>query len=285
MSMHKLFPSSSRSKAYMTFESNVMKLAYFLGTTEKHYDKQVRILGKQVREASQKLPHAEIELDELLQKADSRNLSKVEERYLAELDERIYDLMDIDLFAGLQAKLFRQFRELIRVLGFSYLVTVFEGYLADIIREILLAKPEALKSAKEISTETVLSLGGRQQIVSHLAEREVDELLYRSFPDVVKYFDKKFSINVNASPVSSAQIVEIMATRNIHVHNGGLVNRRYLQLVKCSKLKPGAYRPITRAYLADSINSIRSLVGFIDAEVQKKYFAKQNTGTAKASSE
>jgi len=122
----------------------------------------------------------------------------------------------------------------------------------------------------------VLSLGGRQEIVSYLAEREVDELLYKSFPDVIKYFDKKFNINLNASGTSSADIVEIMATRNIHVHNRGLVNRRYLDLVKGSKLKVGAYRSITRKYLKESIGSVNSLAKFIDAEVQRKYSAMSN---------
>lgn len=192
MAKKKLSSPRSRSKIYRTFESNLEKLAYFLGATERWYAKQVRILGKEVREAMTELPHVEIEIDKLLEKS---KLSIMERKRFDELVERAYDLSDVNIFVPMDMKLFRQFSDLIRVLGLSYLVTIFEGYLVDIVRETLLARPDALKSARQITIETVLSLGERKQIVSYLAEKEVDELLYKSFPDVVNYFDGKFNIN------------------------------------------------------------------------------------------
>jgi hypothetical protein len=76
--------------------------------------------------------------------------------------------------------------------------------------------------------------------------------------------------------VPAEQIVEILATRNIHVHNRGMVSRRYLQCVKKSTLKIGTYKSITKEYLRDSINSISKIVEFIDTEVQRKYFINSN---------
>jgi hypothetical protein len=152
-------------------------------------------------------------------------------------------------------------------------VTIFEAYLADIVREIFLVHPEALKSARQLTAEAVLNLGKRKGILSYLAEKETEELLYKSFAGVVDYFSKKFNINLNGSGIADDRVVEIMATRNIHVHNMGIVSRRYLESVNDSKLKVGAYKPITREYLRDSIASIRTLVQFIDAEVQRKYLS------------
>lgn len=263
----------SGTEIYRTFESNLYKLAYFLGTTEEWYGKQVRILRKQVRKARKELSQVEIELGKLLEKMDRSKLSKVEEKRLDELEGRAEDLADIDMFVPTDAKLFRQFSELIRILGLSHLVTIFEGYLADVVREIFLVHPEALKSAKKLTAETVLNLGERKQIVSYLAEKETKKLLYKSFLGVVNYFSKKFNISLDDSGVSAERIVEIMATRNIHVHNKGVVNRRYLESVKDSKLKVEAYKSITSEYLRVSIDSIKTLVKFIDAEVQRKYLS------------
>jgi len=274
MAKKKPSPSRLHTESYRTLEHNLYKLAYFLGTTEQWYGKQARILAKQLRLAKKELPVVEIEMDRLVKRS---KLSQADEKRFAELAERVDDLTDVDIFFPTELKLFRQFSELIRVLGLSYLVTIFEGYLVDIVREILLAHPDVLKSGRQLTAETVLDLGGQKQIVSYLAEREVEELLYRGFPDVVNYFDKKFNINVNASGVSAGEMVEILATRNIHVHNRGMVNRRYLESVRDSRLKVGAYKSITREYLKDSINSIRTLVQFIDTEVQRKYFANQDT--------
>jgi len=263
------------SKHYRTFLDNLYKLAYFIGTTEHWYDKQVRILAKQVRTAKRELHVREIEIDKL---AKRLKFSKTGERKFAELVERIDDLVDIDIFIRMDVKFFWQLPELIRVLGLSHIVTILEGYLVDIAREILLAHPNALRSGRQLSAETVLQLGGQKQIVRYLAEREVEELLYKSFPDVADYFDKKFNINLNASAVSVGQIVEILATRNIHVHNRGIVNQRYLQSVRDSTLKLGAYKSISEDYLRHSINLIRKLIEFIDTEVQRKYFANSSPG-------
>jgi len=263
----------SGTKIYRTFESNLDKLAYFLGTTESHYEKQVRVSRRQVRIARRELPQVEMQLDKLTENMDRSRLSKAEEKQFNKLAEKEEDLADIDIFVPMEAKLFRQFSELIRILGLSHLVTILEGYLADVVREIFLVHPDALKSARELTTEAVLNLGERKQIVSYLAEKETDELFYKSFPDVVNYFSKKFNITLDDSGVSTERIVEIMATRNIHVHNMGIVNRRYLESVKDGKLKLGAYKSITREYLRVSFDSIRTLVKFIDAEVQRKYLS------------
>lgn len=269
--------SEAETKIYRIFGSNIWMLAYFLETTEGWYEEQVRVLAKQVQKARKELSQVEIKLDKLSQKIDRSELSEVEEKRMDELVDKADELTDVDIFVPTEAKLFRQFTELIRVLGLSYLVTIFESYIADIVREILLTHPNILKSAKQFTAETVLNLGERKQIVSYLAEKEIEGLLYKSFPDIVNYFNRKFNINLSDSGVSDERIVEIMATRNIHVHNRGIVNRRYLESVKESKLKVGAYKSITSGYLRISFDSIVALVKFIDAEVQRKYFAGQES--------
>jgi len=271
MATKKSFASTPDIEIYRIFESNLYKLAYFLGTTETWYEKQVRVLGNRLRKAREELDQVETEMDELGEKS---RLAKADERWLGKLMDRADDLTDIHIFMPLERKLFRQFPELVRVLGLLYLVAIYESYLVDIVREILLTYPDALKSGRQFSAETIIKLGEQKQIISYLAEKEVGKLPYKSFPDVVNYFGKKFNINLNASGVLVENIVEILTTRNIHVHNGGIVNQLYLELVRGSTLKVEAYKSITRKYLRDSIGSISTLVEFIHTEVQRKYFAK-----------
>jgi len=269
MARKKLFASSPDIEVYRTFESNLTKLAYFLGTTEGRYEKQVRVLGDRLRKARKELGQVEREMSGFGEKS---RLAKTDERRLERLMDRAEDLTDIDIFVPLERKLFRQFPELVRVLGLLYLVAIFESYLVDIVRAILLTCPDTLKSGRQFTAETIIKLGDQKQIISYLAENEVEDL--KGFSDVVSYFDEKFNINLNASGVSVENIVEILATRNIHVHNGGIVNQRYLKFVRGSTLKVRAYKPIAREYLRDSIDSISTLVKFINTEVQRKYFAK-----------
>lgn len=139
--MEKSEPSGSipYSKSHRTFESNIYMLAYFLGTTEDWYEKQVKIKEKQVRTTRKELRQTEIRVDKLFDKYEKSRLSKDEEKLIGELSEKLDDLTDIDIFVPMETKAFRQFTELIRILGLTYLVSIFEGYLIDIVREILLA--------------------------------------------------------------------------------------------------------------------------------------------------
>ena len=260
----------SPTKSYFTFDSNFDRLAYFLGTTEQWYTKQVKILGWQIRVARRELPQLERQMDEFLKKS---RLSKADEKRFNKIGSRVEHLTDIDLFVPTEMKLFRQFPELLRILGLSHLVTIFEGYLVDIIQEILLAHPDILKSGKQLTAEEVLTIGERKQIVSYLAEKEVEELQYSPFQKVVKYFDDKFNINLNTPIVSPEQITEILATRNIHIHNKGVINQRFQKLVKGSTLRLGTYKRITREYLVYTNNCINTIVSFIDTKARTKYLA------------
>ena len=166
-------------------------------------------------------------MGDLLDKYGKPRLSKADEKLTGELGEKLDDLTDIDVFVPMEMKKFRQFTELVRILGLIYLVSIFEGYLVDIVREILLTRPDALKSGKQLTVEEILAQGERKQIISYFAEREVEDLQYDSFSNVVKYFEDKFKINLNNSGVSVESVTEILATRNIHIHNKGMVNQKF----------------------------------------------------------
>ena len=255
------------TESYTTFNSTLDKLVCFLETTEVYYAKQVKISRWRVEFARRELPELERRMDEFLEKS---KLSRADEKRFNKIATWVEHLTDVDLFEPVNIKLVRQFSELIRILGLFYLVTIFEGYLVDIIQEILVTHPDALKSAKQLTAEEVLTLGRRKQIVSYLAEKEVEELQYSSFETVVKYFEDKFNINLNTSVVSPEQITEILATRNIHIHNKGKINQRFRKLVKSSTLRLGTYKRITREYLQHAISCISTIVSFIDTEARRK---------------
>lgn len=261
-------PGRLGTEPYRTFESNLDKLAYFVGTTEQWYERQAKKLRKRATKASSELDRVELEMEQLV--AAKTRLPKDEEQLLETLQDRASDLFDIEIFAPMEAELFHEFAEMIRQLSLVYLVAIFEAYVVDVIRDILLVCPDALKSGKKVTYEEVLE--NREQVVTFLAEKEVGELLYKAFPDMAKYFNEKFNIDVSDSEVSTEAIVEILETRNIHIHNKGIVNRKYLKRVQDSKFKLGYYRPITQDYLKDAIDLVSRQARFINNKVQEKYF-------------
>lgn len=268
---NKARPTDVHSQSYKNFDLNILNLAYFLGTTEQWYEKQVKLLGKRVSTAKKELPTIESRLDGLL---DKKRLSKAEEKRFEELAERAYDLVDVEIFAPMEKEAFTQFPELIRVLALSQLVTIFEGYIFDVAHEIFVNRPETLRSSRELTADVVLNLNNKEEIIQHLADREIEDLQYKSITDVIKYFDKKFKITLGAERVPDGKVAEIVATRNIHVHNKGIVNQRYLQFAPSNEFRAGDYRHVNRKYLIASFSLLRRVAKYMDVKVQRKYFAR-----------
>ena len=75
------------SESYRTFDSSLDKLAYFMGTTEEWYAKQIRIFRRQIRDAKRELPQLEIRIGEFLEKRKSYkvHVSKADEEWFTEL--------------------------------------------------------------------------------------------------------------------------------------------------------------------------------------------------------
>lgn len=256
-------------KYFNNFYNNLWELASFLGTTEKYYNKQVKKMEGQILKAQNELHDVEKMLEELSEKEDNHKLTKTEKEKLIEFSDKAYDLTDIIIFTPIDMNQFRMYPELLRVLGLSYLVAIFEGYLVDIVRE-LLKYTESLKSPKQCSVETIVDFNKQPRIKNYSAEKEMKKFLYKPFPEVTKYFNTKFDINLVDSGITTMNITEIMATRNIHVHNRGYVDQQYIQTTKGMKMKIGDYKKITKKYLKDSISSVYSLVKFIDSKVQER---------------
>jgi len=108
------------------------------------------------------------------------------------------------------------------------------NYLAALLNEIFIARPETLRSGEKIDVQFVLEHDSFETLVRALAERKVDSLAYSSFGDLSLFFEDRFKLQLVTDSEKSA-IIEAIETRNISVHNRCLVNRKYQQKTGCSK--------------------------------------------------
>lgn len=212
------------TNSFRIFNDNLLNITWFLATTENYYSRRVNKLRLRLRRSQSELPEIVKELDKLVSGIGTRKPTKVEENRIAELDDKVYELSDDHFVIPMLVGQFRQYPDLVRILGLIYLVTIYEGYLSDIKQEI--------------------------SSVRH-------DLNRREFKAICKQPKK---------------IIEITRTRNIHIHNKGIIDEKYLNLVRDNKWKDGMYKKITRKYLRDSIDSIRAHVEFIEGEVKRLYF-------------
>lgn len=106
-------------------------------------------------------------------------------------------------------------------------VSMFESLFFDIIRIILIDKPERLSKKKQIDYESILSSDTKEEIIVKLIDRELNEIKYKNVSNWLVYLDKLVTLTeVDAQKIE--KIAEAKAARDILVHNAGIINQIYL---------------------------------------------------------
>lgn len=106
-------------------------------------------------------------------------------------------------------------------------VALFEHLFFDELRLLLLHQPKHLSRKKQIDYGTVLDATDKEQLLWSIVDRELNELKYKNVREWFEYVEKL----VSGSSVSDADVglvAEAKATRDILVHNAGLINNVYV---------------------------------------------------------
>jgi hypothetical protein len=117
-------------------------------------------------------------------------------------------------------------KALVRLILSSFADT-FEGYLADLLFEIYLAKPETLKSNSPITTQDVLNCQTVEEIVRLIATRKISSLKKGNVTEFIDENKQIKGLNV-FTPDLAKQIDEIFQIRHLYVHNNGRIDAKYL---------------------------------------------------------
>jgi hypothetical protein len=130
-------------------------------------------------------------------------------------------------------------------------VVVFEAAFFDLIRLLLLDKPKRLPSKRQVEYSVITSATTYQDIVAYLVDRELNELKYKPVSDWFEYLERLVS-GLNITEDEVGKISEAKATRDLLVHNSGIVNSIYLQKAgKFSRFSLGDRVLVGGAYTLD----------------------------------
>jgi hypothetical protein len=185
----------------------------------------------------------------------------------AQIDERA------EYIAGLldqQVAQFDRYPGMLFEMAFIYFVAAFEGYMQDVTEMTLLQRPETLKSGKQLSIEKIVDLTQRGILLQFLAEREVVELGYRSFAEQANYYREKFKLEI-AAVAELEELIEIHARRNLYVHNGGVVNARYTELVVDTELKIGQRLQMSSEYWINVQQALTGVASHVRDHLTRKF--------------
>lgn len=151
------------------------------------------------------------------------------------------------------------------------LVSIYENFLFDVMKEIYIAYPQKLSSQKQIPISQVLEAVSKEELIYITIARELNEVKYESLSNWHSKISNLFAIDPINEDLTK-EVVEIKSTRDLLVHNNGIINNIYL-----SKTKEKARGEIGETiscegdYFKDSWGIVVKLMTEIKESILKKY--------------
>ncbi len=148
-------------------------------------------------------------------------------------------------------------------------IVIFESGFFDLLKILLMDQPLRLPSKKQIEYATIVSARTKEDLIESLVERELNELKYKAVSEWFAYINRLVSA-CRVSDEDAGRIAEAKATRDLLVHNAGIVNGIYMQKAGfCARFSIGETVSVGGAYTLDVWQVLSSvLIGMIDAAIQ-----------------
>jgi hypothetical protein len=184
-------------------------------------------------------------------------------------DEEMSTLVEV---MNWQVQLSDRYPNMLLEMGFIYLVALFDAYLLDVFCAVLTNRPETLKSSKkQLSYDRIIDLQASNALIPYLAQREMNEVGYKSIAEQAEYYESRFNIKIADSGVALDDLAEIRATRNLLVHNNGIVNSIYLDAVRNPKYSLGERVTTDLGYWNNCYKKQMQVAKFIRGTILNKF--------------
>jgi hypothetical protein len=153
--------------------------------------------------------------------------------------------------------------------GIYQLVTIIEALLGDIVRLVILKYPNKIGSKRSIKSVEVLNSESIEEIHLKVANGILNELSYKSPTDFAEESGKFLSINLLECPAYH-RYIEVKATRDIHIHNCGIVNDLYLSKATThARAKLGQFLPVKIHYYLENYESCLQLIEWLQIKLHE----------------
>lgn len=156
-------------------------------------------------------------------------------------------------------------------------ISYFESFLFAVLQLVLLAHPKKLTLnvrgmdiKKEIPLDILLDTDNREDALREVIERQLSSLSYATPKAYLEYLNS--ITGVDTSDPAFLDYVEIKATRDVVIHNSGIINDVYLSKVGNRKRgEVGGRLVINDQYFNHCIATLKRLSGIIRRDLDKKF--------------
>lgn len=157
-----------------------------------------------------------------------------------------------------------------------FIVAIMEDYISDVLLSILMAYPrKILVSAKgnqseySVNLRDVIDSKGIEDILFNRAQSRINEAMYASPKQYAAYFEKVtgFDLGPNLDTY-----IELKATRDLLVHNEGIINQIYLgKAGALARGEKGTSIVVDAIYFEKSVRALKNISSSIYRGLLEKY--------------
>jgi hypothetical protein len=150
-------------------------------------------------------------------------------------------------------------REYLATLTFRQFVSTFETFLFNFLHRLLMHNPWQF-SERQLPFGTVLKAASRDEIISDVIRRQLNELRYEHLREWFAAVNKAIKLDCPTEEEIDA-LAEIKAARDILEHNAGVVNEIYRRKAgKKARYEVGDHIELEDAYHLESWRLIKKVV-------------------------
>jgi hypothetical protein len=157
---------------------------------------------------------------------------------------------------------------------FVYLVAHVEACLTELLRAVLIEDPrrikcrvDGIKHMKSVEVDTAIDCVSHSSLIEEIVGSELVNVFYANPKAQLTYLEKVLGIGLDDATKSTWR--EIKASRDIIVHNSGVINETYM--LKAETRARGAVGDdlvVDKVYFEESASAMKSLVGRICSKFQ-----------------
>ncbi len=146
------------------------------------------------------------------------------------------------------------------------------SYFKDIIGEIIIERPDILKSSKETETlDFILKFDNMNDLKFALSEKKIEHLFYKGIDEIEKYFRERLGVDLFKNDDEKKWFYNANKKRNLIVHNRGLINKEYLKKFPECDLEPNTKIYFKYADVSYFLIEISKFVSCLDTNLSTKF--------------
>jgi hypothetical protein len=157
--------------------------------------------------------------------------------------------------------------------GMTYVKSIdnFITYFKDILAEIVLMKPQILKSKENEKLDFILSFESMDDLIKAISEKKIEELFYKGITDIEKFFDDRLGVKIFKDEKTKNDINLLIKQRNLAVHNRGKISKEFVKDFPNNNFIANHFLDFNSSYVSDINGYLNNFIIDLEIELSEKF--------------